>query len=168
MMGMFMQEPSPAFGFDFGDEVTYSWPGGLDIGPFSTPVQLPGTIAFTSPEITTSEWGQYSVDIDLDSDLALAWNADQPGDLVIVSVSSMVYEGDIPQSGSVTCMLVDDGSHVIPASLLSQLPQSDQHAHVTFFAIRYSVSVIAVPLTHGGNGWVTVMAGSSVTASDWK
>lgn len=165
MYGMFVQDGEMA-GIPPGTMAQFSWPGGFDIAAFSASITLPGPLTFTSPVIIPMDMFN-RVDIDLSSDLVLAWDASAPGDYVEVTVSSSAYDFDIMeiQTGVVRCLLVDDGSHVIPAVLLSQLPYDPLISTVIFSASRHVLAQQAVPLARvSGNGIVRLDASTGVTA----
>ncbi len=165
MYSMFVQE-GEMIGIPPGATTQFSWPGGFDIAAFSAASRLPDLLTFTSPEITSRIWFN-TVDIDLSSELVLAWDASAPGDYVEVSVSSSAFDLDTMQfqTGVVQCLLGDDGSHVIPASLLSQLPYDPMYSTVMFSASRHVLAQQAVPLARTtGNGIVGLDASTGLTA----
>jgi len=152
------------------DTVTFSWPGGVDIGPFSASVQTPAQIVLQSPaaqDMYPDHPGLVSfVDIDPAQDLLVQWDASTPADGVMLMLSAgFVNEADQTyETGSVVCTLVDDGSHIVPVSLLSQLPVSPTQG-IALNIVRMNRTQAQVPLTRGGNGWVILRGESSFAAA---
>ena len=163
-----MQEPTPAPAANFGDTVTFWWPGGLDIEGFQvTSPPLPAPMDLTAPVITDDGMGYNQVVIDLSADLVLAWDASAPADNVSVSVTSWAPDlvTGAMTNGSVTCTLVDDGQYTIPAALLAELPDpSGQEGGVSLSISRQNCATEQVTLTRGGVGNVVVICGWSVYA----
>ncbi|HRZ81518.1 MAG TPA: hypothetical protein P5069_03610, partial [Candidatus Hydrogenedentes bacterium] len=105
-------------------------------------------------------------DINPAQDLPVQWDATTPGDGIYLTLSSGLWN-ETDQSytaGSVSCTLVDDGSHVVPASLLSQLPVNPQQG-IGLTIVRMNRTQAQVPLTRGGNGWVILRGESTYFAS---
>ncbi|MDQ1257575.1 MAG: hypothetical protein QG656_2181, partial [Candidatus Hydrogenedentes bacterium] len=124
MAGMFLQDPSPLSGVMSGSTVTLGWPGGKDIGAFELTSDIVAPLVFTSPVFAPGTYGMNSVTIDFGADLNLVWDATSPGDLVQVNIMSTLYDSDTQSSvvGYISCQLVDDGAHTIPASYLANMP----------------------------------------------
>ncbi|HOZ50009.1 MAG TPA: carboxypeptidase regulatory-like domain-containing protein [Candidatus Hydrogenedentes bacterium] len=174
MMGIFMQEPGLEPRFQLGDTLTYSWPGGVDIGPFSASLQVVGPPDLASPEITDGPYGTHYVNIDLGTSLPLVWDAASPGTLLNVMVVSTatplsgVKDVAGTRRGYVNCVLRDDGSHTIPAALLGQLPVAGpgEKQQILFSVTRFKYGVANVPLVAGGNGVVILMSYGGVAATN--
>lgn len=57
---------------------------------------------------------------------------------------------------TLSCILEDDGSHTVSADLMAQLePQGGVITNNTFSMSRVSIDEVAVPLTGGGDGYLT-------------
>lgn len=153
-----------------GDTAAFSWPGGMDIGPFTASVQTPSQIALLTP-VPQDMYPEYpgllfSVDINPAQDLPVQWDASAPADgvlLVLTSGASNETDGSYT-SGSVVCTLVDDGSHIVPASLLAQLPVNPYQG-ISLSIVRMNRAQTQVPLTRGGDGWVGLRGESSFFAA---
>ena len=161
LFGMFNLDWEYRDQFMPGDVISYSWPGGRDIGPFTIPdVALPAEPEVTAPEITSN------MTIDFDAELPVAWTP-VGVDMVIISVETSVHYYD-PETGdggarfgTVECVVEDTGSHTVPRDLLEQLPRAGEHDYqMTHFNIVFAnlTQVEGVPLTGGGEGIVTVFS----------
>ncbi len=133
-------------------------------------MQTPAQIVLLSPAVQDlyPEYPGmiYYVDINPAQDLPVQWDATTPGDGIYLTLSSGLWN-ETDQSytaGSVSCTLVDDGSHVVPASLLSQLPVNPQQG-IGLTIVRMNRTQAQVPLTRGGNGWVILRGESTYFAS---
>lgn len=153
-----------------GDTAAFSWPGGVDIGPFSASVQTPAQIVLQAP-VAQDMYPEYPglvsfVDIDPAQDLLVQWDASTPADGVMLMLSAGFFnEADQTyETGSVVCTLVDDGSHLVPVSLLSQLPVSPTQG-ISLNIVRMNRTQAQAPLARGGNGWVILRGESSFAAA---
>jgi hypothetical protein len=166
MAGMFLQDPSPLTGVMSGSTVTLGWPGGKDFAAFELISDVVAPLVFTSPVFSPGLGGMSTVNIDFDADLNLTWDATTPGDLVQVNVTSTLYDPLTQSSvvGFVSCQLVDDGAHTIPASYLANMPNPGQSGSASFSATRINMSQQPAPLTAGGTGYVMVSSGAGVMA----
>lgn len=158
--GMFGLMYEDAQLFAPGDQLNFSWPGGMDIGAFDLTTTLPSVPAVISPVLDSTSPNY--MNFPLDAAVDVLWNptgSDWVQIMVTVSISTPT---DPPtyRSGIVYCVTEDDGSHTIPADLMQQLPTytPQETAYVNFsvyFAVR---DIIQVPLTQGGTGNVYVMS----------
>lgn len=152
-----------------GDTAAFSWPGGMDIGPFTASVQTPSQVVLLLPEpqdMYPDYPGMvYYVDIDPAQDLPVQWDA-SASDGVVLSLTSGVWdEATMTYTfGSVVCTLVDDGEHTVPAALLSQLPVNP-YSGIALHIVRMKQAQAQVPLARGGNGWVMLRGETSFIAA---
>lgn len=169
MFGTFMQDPWSAIGFAYNDVLSYSWPGGIDIGAFTGLVTAPDMLVLTSPQIVQGQYQGAFTSIDFSKDLEVLWDATNPGSFVHVVVSRQYWNSQTQQNvyGAVVGILVDDGQATIAKSFLDQLPSSqDQHVWGNFQAARYNADEILAPLAHvNGSGIVDLLAGSKIQAA---
>ena len=143
-----------------GDTLVYSWPGGMDIGPFTTPpTTIPDEPTVTAPAL------EQGITIDLDADLYVEWTPIGV-DMVVISVESMVNSYD-PMDGSfgfatgtVQCIVDDDGSYTIQADLLGDLPRAESendYQELVFNIVFGNITRIeGIPLAGGGEGNLTL------------
>ena len=170
LAGVFTPEESSeeltALGFGAGQDVTFSFPGGSDIGAFSASVDVPADIEVTQPDLADPD-----LTIDLSAALALIWVPGVSSDEIVVSVlassSETVVDGGTvtitSTSAAVTCLFPDTGSASVPASALSNLPDSE-NATTVLTVIRQHTEEVDVPLNRTGEtGVVRLIGGVSVT-----
>ncbi|MCX8064927.1 MAG: carboxypeptidase regulatory-like domain-containing protein [Candidatus Hydrogenedentes bacterium] len=157
-------EETPAF--------TASWPGGFDIGAFSLNGQIPPQLVITSPQIRQTTSGPIFA-FDPTQDMNLVWNVPPtpvPGSFIEVDLSGVTYtfegQSEVINLTVITCILTDDGSHVIPKELLQQLPTGTpiKPVVITLTVTRCHVKEVSVPLVKGGNGKLVVSAQTMVNA----
>ncbi len=168
MMGAFTQDDmQDASGFDYGDDLTFTWPGGIDIDSFSVDTTVPPAIVLLSPELGDGLYGMQTVDLDTTTDLTLQWELSGGAQsLVVISIITSAPESpgsDVYVSGLLVCYVVDDGEYTIDAATLSQMPRGEEEMVVLSMS-RLWAQQVNVPLTRGGNGVVTVSGGSSLSA----
>lgn len=162
MGGFFMQRGFLSTGFDNGNTLTYSWPGGVDLGPFSVTETIPGRLTITAP---TSLSGLFSETTLLEG-LPVTWDTNGAGDYVTLLIETVVLDSLVSplRFGAIACKAADDGSFTIPASALAQLPQPSGGITLQvnyLFAKRHAVAEADVPLVRGGgNGYVVLITGT--------
>jgi hypothetical protein len=165
MGGLFRQEGFVAWeGFAQGDTLTYSWPGGVDLGAFAVAAGIPGSFELTAP---TDLRNLFSADALLNG-VTLQWDVTNPGDLVTVVIETLLVESAEAsvELGVLVLHLVDDGEYVIPADVLAQMPHTGAKISVELqtnymFAMRQSVQTAQVPLVRAtGNGEVVLLVGT--------
>lgn len=162
MGGFFMQHGFLSTGFDNGNTLTYSWPGGIDLGPFSVAETIPGRLTITAP---ASLSGLFSETTLLEG-LPLTWNTEGAGDYVTLLIETVVLDSLVSplRFGAIACKAADDGSFTIPASVLAQLPQPTGGITLQvnyLFAKRHAVAEADVPLVRGGGeGYVVLITGT--------
>jgi len=172
--GFYLQHPLVSTGFTYGDTVSYSWPGGVDLGSFTVEGKIPSPINISAPAtlggIFQTANGQLQ-------DLTLTWDTNQTsGNFVTLMLETIVLnsETDTLDFGAAMCTLVDDGQAVIPASVLAQLPYlaaDDKDLFTTkaqvncLFALRHGLTAASVPLLRGdgGNGKAMLVTSSDPT-----
>lgn len=155
-----------ALGFNADQDVTFSWPGGADIGPFMDTVHVPRDLVVTSPNLSDPD-----LVIATDTSLVLNWD---PGDaaqrvsvFVTGSTSSFMTLPDgtfFSQSMSVTiqCTFPDNGSATVPATVMARMSLP-----VTSFSLtRQRSREINVPLRRtGGTGVLFLQGSTSISRS---
>lgn len=152
-----------------GDTAAFSWPGGMDIGPFTASVQTPSQVVLLLPEpqdmYPDYPGMAYYVDIDPAQDLPVQWDG-SASDGIVLSLTSGVWDevAMVYTFGSVVCTLVDDGEHTVPAALLSQLPVNP-YSGIALSIVRMKQTQAQVPLARGGNGWVILRGETSYVAA---
>lgn len=115
-----------AAGFDGGQTVQFSWPGGSDIDAFSDSIVVPPTVVVNTPDLTDP-----SFDLVPGQAIAVSWvpGPDQDGNITITvstSTSETTFDGmSITMeniSVFVDCMFADNsGSGSVPAAATSRL-----------------------------------------------
>ncbi|MBN2311402.1 MAG: carboxypeptidase regulatory-like domain-containing protein, partial [Candidatus Hydrogenedentes bacterium] len=164
MGGWFVQSPAVSSAFDNGDVLTYTWPGGVDIGAFSVTGQIPGRLNFTAPATLNG-----ILDAEPLADLTLQWDATTPGDLVTIVLETVVLDTakSSLEFGVVVCRVADDGEYTIPAATLAQLPAADGLFAVRtnfLLAVRHEIVKQPVPLPRaGGTGYVVLFSSPEPT-----
>jgi hypothetical protein len=144
-----------------GDLLTFSWPGGIDIGPFSGAIDIPSELVFSTPAFT-SDGCQFQFAFDIEQDLDLAWDASSPGDFVVVALSVLPLKDGA--YATLRCFLEDDGEYTIPQAALSQLPPS-MAGSLAFLAARCNVKRLPVSLAMTEEtAYVDVVAAARVFA----
>ncbi len=165
MSGFFHQEDFLNEGFDFGDTLTYTWPGGLDLGAFSVSGVMPGELTFTAPDSLQA----ISSEDALANGLTVEWDTENTGDFITLVVQTVVIDNSesLVDLGVIVCRLIDDGSYTIPAEKLAELPQAEGNISLKvnyLLAIRRAVATADVPLVHNeGNGYVALLTGPAPT-----
>lgn len=149
-----------------------SWPGGFDIGAFSVNGQIPPALVITSPQINQTLYG-YTFEFNPEQDMNLVWNAPTtpvPGSFIEVVLTGTTYtfeeKSETVHVTLISCVLTDDGSHVIPKELLQQIPTGSitQPAFISLTISRCYVQEFPVPLVKGGNGRFVVNSETMVNA----
>jgi hypothetical protein len=155
-----------ALGFDAGQTIRFSWPGGADIGAFSDSIGVPQEIVVLSPD-----FGDLNLAITTNAGLDVRWVAGNASDTVTVLVSGSVSSSQNNPDGTFTtnsmsvtisCEFGDDGSGTVPATAMQRLP-----GPVTFISVaRQRSRDIQVPLHRtGGTGIVLLQGQTSVGRS---
>jgi PKD repeat protein len=158
--GMFGLMYEDAQLFSPGDPLNFSWPGGMDISAFNFDTSIPGVPAVTYPVL--DRLSPDYMNFPLDADVNVLWaptGSDYVQFMVTVGVSNPDDPNDYRQ-GMITCITEDDGTHIIPANLMQQLPTftPEEPAMISFNAIFVMRDEVEAPLTQGGNGIVQVMS----------
>jgi hypothetical protein len=144
-------------GFDAGQQISFTFPGGSDIGPFAAALEVPSDVGLVSPNLDDP-----ALRLNYTEALDLSWaapaSASAGSTTVNVTVAAATVDEDPPnetlRGGVVSCDLPDTGSGTIPASIMSRLPAD---ANVVFLTvIRARTESIGVPLSAGGTGALTL------------
>jgi hypothetical protein len=162
MGGFFFQQGFAAQGFNNGDTLSFSWPGGVDVGAFTAQGAVPGRLSLTAPtDLSTA----FEADA-LQNGLAVTWNTEGAGSYVSLVLETVVIDnifGPV-HVGAVVCRAADDGSYTIPASALTQMPQlSTQVGRQINYLIakRVTSAKVSAPLTRDdGQGYVVLNIGT--------
>lgn len=152
--------------------LTFSWPGGLDIGAFDCVVNPGVPVSFTSLETLDNGLTRF----DLSGGLNLQWEVPQtPGDIVVLAGAFVSLESadelGIADAGSIlkeasdevfilTCVLQDDGSFTVPLEVVKRNIPGWAANKPLIGALgfgRVYVGDTDVPLTGGGNGTVNLV-----------
>jgi hypothetical protein len=147
-------------GFDAGATVDFEFPGGDDIGGFTTAVQIPPALRLTAPDVEDP-----GLRLDFSGPLELAWSGGSgSGTIEVVLTTLAVPEVNPPateaEAAIVTCTLPDTGRATIAAEVLSRVPDD---TNVILLAVARTRRVdVPVPLTRGGRGTVVVGGASAV------
>ncbi|GAB4355238.1 MAG: hypothetical protein Kow0060_06940 [Methylohalobius crimeensis] len=106
----------------YQDSGTYTFfgPGGPDIGEFSTSLNAPAPLTVTSPDLSGTGT------LNTSDDLPVTWNGNGGQGVVNVFLSTSSTDFTTFQTTTKTlhCRFADDGSGVVPASLLGELAGS--------------------------------------------
>nr|HPO16919.1 hypothetical protein [Candidatus Hydrogenedentota bacterium] len=101
-----------------GDVVSFEFPGGQDIGPFSGSIPTLGLMHVLTPVLTQREYG-LGVSLNFNHDLTVQWNTDNHGEAVLISIT--VDNGDdIPKICD--CRVRDDVILSFPPNTSSPSP----------------------------------------------
>ena len=156
-------------GFGPSQDISFSFPGGTDIGPFNTSVAVPADIVVLSPDLADQ-----NLSLNLSETLDLLWVAGNPADIVVFTIvvssfdTSVDPDGNVTSTGStvfVSCDFSDNGSGNVPASAMASLPTSGGLSSSTSLTFSRTRTVQAsVPLMRvGGNGTVRVTGSTNVS-----
>lgn len=167
--GMFMSDYGTDYGdmflYEPGDLLTFSWPGGFDIGAFSNNITLPGTAVPTNPSF---EMGGVGIPFPLDQALAVTWvpgGSDYVGLQLGATITNTVT--GYYATTLIICNVEDNGAYTIPRDMMLQLPEDGTDTTLMVwlnFSMNNSKS-INVPLVHGGQGRMLMTGTSSANAS---
>jgi hypothetical protein len=98
--------------FDTTYTVTGEGDAAQGLGAFSGSILAPARITLTSPVPEQTSMGTSAIPIDINQDLPIAWEGSgDPSNTFTVSISG--------STGTVTCVLSDDGEYVIPKDLIA-------------------------------------------------
>jgi hypothetical protein len=172
MGGFYFQQGLWSDDFAAGDTVSFSWPGGIDMGAFTATTILPGSLNLTAP----ADLSEAFSDDALANGLTVTWDTAGQGSYVTLILESIVSQGLFgPVSvGAVVCKAADDGEYVIPAEALAELPiMNSGGTQINYlFAKRHTITKADVPLTFTeGTGYVVVAVDSppvKMWSLDWR
>ncbi len=155
-------------GFDAGQTITFSFPGGADIGAFETGIDMPPDLDVTAPNLADPD-----LTLDFGSALDLEWVPGVPSEIVVVDIvandTPMFGAGgdDLGESFSmtfVTCEFPDIGSGTIPAEVMARLPAASDFSSLSVARTRQADA--DAPLNRvAGNGMVEIVARAGVSRS---
>ncbi|WP_022948260.1 hypothetical protein [Methylohalobius crimeensis] len=105
---------------------TFSGPGGADIGEFSTSLNAPAPLTVTAPDLSGTGT------LNTSDDLPVTWNGNGGQGVVnlFLSTSSTDFTTFQTTTKTLHCRFADDGSGVVPASLLGELAGSASQATI--------------------------------------
>lgn len=172
LAGMYAPAETPetlvSMGFDAGQQVTFSFPGGADIGAFQVSVNLPERVNVTSPDLTDP-----NLSLDLGSPLNVTWAAGGGSETVTVMVLSGSVQIVTNPDGTTAisglnviaqCEFPDNGSGTVPTNVLTELPADGAITVTTLTVTRTRQAEVAVPLNRvAGNGVVQVIGQAGVS-----
>ena len=152
-------------GFDAGQDITFQFAGGADIGPFSATVNVPADLSVTAPDLTDPSYM-----LDPASALNLAWVGADASQTVLVFVQTTQSE-IAPVTSTVAstsvyilCRFPDNGSAIVPQDLMSRLLATRSYDSLSLSRVREAS--VNVPLRRVmGEGVVTVTGSTSVSRS---
>lgn len=155
-------------GFDAGQTMTFSWPGGADIGAFSDSVRIPPVVQLTAPAGVLTD-PDYEIDIGVP--FSATWvPAQTSSDEFLITVSTSTFsfmmnpDGTFSQRSetvAVQCTFRDStGSGTIPANVMSRLQRDSENSSVTF--TRSEEKEIRARLKRTGGSGVVILSGSTV------
>ena len=139
---------------DAREVVTFSFPGGTDVGAFTASVTLPPEVTVVSPDLADPD-----LELDLGSALPVHWEPRHFEGGISIAVIATYLDMDLPTyvSVSAVCDVVDDGSATIPAQVMAALVGPGDLRGVSFRIWRQREVHVDVPLPRvGGTGVVTV------------
>lgn len=148
-----------AEGYDGGQTIQFSWPGGDDINAFSSSIAVPPNVVVTSPNLESASFGVNPGDT-----VSLQWvpGTDDDGKLAVALFSSITSftQGQNGSSTidstsiSIVCLFTDSaGSGSVPSAATSRLQQ--QVSLPQLFAKSITISrenTKTVGVTAPGNG----------------
>ncbi len=189
-LGYYAQEPFWAENiFDYGELLTWSWPGGVDLGSFNMQTRLPDALVVTAPGSDAMKTLFEPVD-GVIPDLELRWETtSEPGSYITLFLETVALntlsEIGIPLRlhynigfGALVCRLVDDGTCTIPGDVLAQLvsqtlPEEKAFSLSTSTRLNFLLGLrtnvtenTQVPLLrgNGGNGRIAFISTSDPVA----
>jgi hypothetical protein len=156
-------------GFAAGQTVTFSFPGGTDLGAFSGSMGIPADLSVTSPNLAAA-----GTTLNLSGALNLAWQAGNPTDIVEVTIigstSGIQDNGDGTQTTTmhtvmIQCELPDTGSGSISRDLMARIPPDSSS---TTLSLKRTRSVEAsVPLMRVSGNGVVKLVGQTGVSRTW-
>ena len=117
--------------FDAGEALTFSFPGGEDIGPFDATIDASGDLAVTTPDLADE-----NLLLDVGSEFAIEWTPLDPSATINLTIEagdvSVYYNWaeniadgdaeDVPYTyATLTCAFADTGSATVPAEAMRTL-----------------------------------------------
>ena len=156
--GMYLYEP--------GDTLSFSWPGGFDIGAFTESIDLPGDPGVVYPASVEA----IGIPFPLDEALEVRWT-EGGSDYVEIHLGVAVTNDtdDSYQLSIIVCHVPDNGAYTIGRDLMQQLPADSPGSTMNVW-MNFSQNnsrEIRVPLTHGGEGRMLLTA-SARTPGSWE
>jgi hypothetical protein len=155
-----------ADGFNAGQTVAFSFPGGTDLGAFTGAISVPPDLNVTSPNLAAA-----GTTLNLSQPLNLAWVAGNSADVVEVTIIGGASTSQDNVDGSVTttmrsvtikCDLPDTGSGTISGDLLARLPANN--TTITLSLLRTRSVEVSAPLKRvSGNGVVKIVGQAGVS-----
>ena len=122
----FSEDYNNMYVYEPGDTLSFTWPGGFDIGAFTEMIDLPGDPGEVDP-VSVEAVG---IPFALDEDLEVRWT---PGgsDYVEIQLGVMVTNDmdDSFQLSLIVCHVPDNGAYTIGQDLMQQLPADSPDAN---------------------------------------
>ncbi len=156
-------------GFDAGQTITFSFPGGTDIGAFTASIGVPADLNLTSPDL-----GDPNLVIHASAPLNFAWTAGNATDKVQVMIMGSRSESTQHDDGTTTysstytiiiCEFPDTGSGVVSTELLSRLPSGSQYTVV--WVQRMRRAEVNVPLKRVNESGIVTVTGVTGAMRWW-
>jgi len=146
-------------GFDTGQTLTFTFPGGEDLGPFNASLEVPPLPVVTMPDLADPDLTWKS-----SGSLALLWEPGDRGDSLMVMLAAIENEDTDNPDGTTTttqtrvqmqCVFPDTGSATIPEEVISQVPTDVGSVYIQVGWVERGE--VSVPLVRqGGTGRIQV------------
>ena len=150
---LYFQEP-PCLEAAPGDIAELAWPGGEDMGAFSTAIHVVDAPNLVAPPIDADQ-----LTIDFDSDLEVVWDNAGQG----ARVTLRIFTHAPPEARELFCNLNDNGSFTVPRHKLTQLKHDGPFTY-QFRMERDDEHFVDAPLVGGGKGEVAVTTSADIWA----
>jgi hypothetical protein len=136
--------PPGTLAFDTDYECLGDGSATAGLGPFRGTIHLPPQLELTAPPLTMGPMGFPLIDVDAAADLALAWTGGDGTSIMTINLTG--------RAGTVECRVTDDGTHTIPAELVTGVGLGD----VAFF------NMLEIKRERTG-----IACGEGLTDSEW-
>jgi hypothetical protein len=141
-------------GFAAGQTIAFEFPGGADVGAFLAPIDLPGELTVSAPDLFAAD-----LSIDTTAALSVEWSADGTADQVSVVIST----SNATTIVTLSCTFGDSGSETIPQAAMECLLADALSTSITVTLTNNAV--FNVNLEAGGTGAVQLTAQSGLSRS---
>lgn len=164
--GDFSENYDNMYLYEPGDTLSFTWPGGFDIGAFTEAIDLPGDPGEVYPASVEAD----DIPFPLDEALNVTWTAGG-SDYVEIQLGVMLTNDidDSYQLSLIVCHVPDNGAYTIGQDLMQQLPADspDTTMNVWINFSQNNSREIRVPLTRGGQGRMLMTASSRINGA-WE